>query len=114
MRALWAARVSCCSLGMAFASICWLVWPSFVCCTTVALVIFVPVMVIWTCMGPNWVVSTDPVMVRVAVEAPEPAIVYFGDADFVGDVAADVAGVLAATGVLAAGAAAGAAAAGAC
>src|ERR1700722_12825588 len=72
MRALCAARVSAVSLGMENESICWLSWPSLVSWTTATLVIRVPVRVTLTCMGPYMVLSTAPVMVRVAIEEPEP------------------------------------------
>src|ERR1700691_4047205 len=55
-------------------SICWLSWPSLVSWTTETLVIFCPSRVTLTCIGPYMVVSTAPVMVRVAVEPPEPAL----------------------------------------
>src|SRR5438874_1810699 len=81
MRALWAARVSVFSLGIAMPSICWLSAPSLVCCTTCTLVIFLPVIVSATCIGPYGVFSTAPVTLCVAVMAPEPAD-FFPAADF--------------------------------
>src|ERR1700735_189633 len=74
MRALCAERVSAVSLGMENESICWLSWPSLVSWTTETLVIFWPSRVTLTCIGPYMVVSTAPVMVRVAVDPPEPDI----------------------------------------
>src|SRR3984957_8583144 len=74
MRALCAERVSAVSLGMENESICWLSWPSLVSWTTETLVIFLPSRVTLTCIGPYMVVSTAPVMVRVAVDPPEPDI----------------------------------------
>src|ERR1700733_2709674 len=74
MRALCAVRVSAVSLGMENESICWLSWPSLVSWTTETLVIFWPSRVTLTCIGPYMVVSTAPVIVRVAVDPPEPDI----------------------------------------
>src|ERR1700689_252148 len=67
MRALCAVRVSAVSLGMANESIWPLSAPSFVCCSTVTLVIRVPARVTWTCMGPYGVLATVPVTVRVDI-----------------------------------------------
>src|ERR1700743_2044231 len=72
MPALWAARASDVSRGMAPASICWLSEPVLVCCSTVILVTFAPATVIATCIGPYWVLSTMPVNVRAAVDCPAP------------------------------------------
>src|SRR5580692_11570601 len=116
MRALCAARVSAVSLGMENESICWLSWPSLVSWTTATLVIFCPSRVTLTCIGPYMVVSTAPVMVRVAVMPPEPAPMVafaFGEAVEVARAFGFVVGVTGAVGApvadVAAGEAAGAA-----
>src|SRR6516162_3174996 len=110
MRALCAVRVSLVSCGIAVESICSLLAPTLVSCSTVTLVIRCPIRVTWTCMGPYWVFATAPVTVRVAAEPAVPLGFPAGLADAVTPVVAGVgasAGAVEADGV--AGAAAGAA-----
>src|SRR5215467_7519718 len=107
MRALCAVRVSLVSRGIAAESICSLLAPTLVCCTTATLVIRWPTRVTWTCMGPYWVFATAPVTVRVAVE---PAVPLGFPAELAGAVTPLAVGAAAALG--AAGAVEGAAAAG--
>src|SRR5215470_3443477 len=93
MLALCAVRVSLFSFGIAVESICSLMAPTLVCCTTVTLVIRWPTRVTWTCMGPYWVFATAPVTVRAVAEPAAPLGLPAGLAGAVTPVAADAAAV---------------------